>query len=224
MSPWGLLLAGVLLILERACYVWIARAPDAFRRACAHPGAWFGEPVAIVRTLFYAFKALQLSVFVGWCYVHGGGELAPTDDPRALAIGTALMVAGQILNLSVFYRLGRVGVFYGDRLGYEVPWCWEFPFSWLSHPQYVGTVLTIWGFFAATRFPHDDWSVLPALETIYYVSSTWLEERGRRAAPVSLSPDLTGRGPGRPAATASPPGGAGSRSSTANCGSIIDPS
>ena len=40
---------------------------------------------------------------------------------------------------------------------------------WLS---YIGTVLSIWGFFAAVRFPHADWVVLPALETVYYVVGT----------------------------------------------------
>jgi hypothetical protein len=34
-----------------------------------------------------------------------------------------LVVAGQILNVTVFYRLGRTGVFFGDRLGDEVRRC-----------------------------------------------------------------------------------------------------
>jgi hypothetical protein len=90
-----------------------------------------------------------------------------------------MIAVGQGLNLSVFYRLGAVGVFFGDRLGHEVPWCQGFPFSMFSHPQYVGTVLSIWGFFVATRFPGADWSLLPWLETVYYVAGAYLE--GRRA-------------------------------------------
>jgi hypothetical protein len=38
----------------------------------------------------------------------------------------------------------------------------------VAHPQYVGAVLTIWGVFLIVRFPHGDWLVLPALETVYY--------------------------------------------------------
>jgi len=53
--------------------------------------------------------------------------------------------------------------------------CQEFPFSVLSHPQYVGTLLTIWGLFLAARFPHDDWYALPILETAYYAAGAWLE-------------------------------------------------
>jgi methylene-fatty-acyl-phospholipid synthase len=202
MSAWAVVLAGVLLIPERACYVWIARAPEAFRRACATPVvARLGEPVAIVRKLFYGFKALQLAVFASWCYEYGGPALAVTDNARAISLGAALVVAGQILNLSAFYRLGLVGIFYGDRLGYTLPWCRAFPFSWLSHPQYVGAVFTIWGVFLAARFPHEDWPVLPALETVYYVASTWLENGGRRpqrAGPPVAACAGVAVGPGRP--------------------------
>ena len=87
-----------------------------------------------------------------------------------------MIVVGQSLNFSVFYRLGTIGVFYGNRFGYEIPWCREFPFSLLQHPQYIGTLLSIWGFFLAMRFPHDDWYLLPTLETGYYVLGAYFEQ------------------------------------------------
>ena len=184
MSPWLLLGAALALSLERACYVWIARWPEHFRAVCARPAvARLGEPVAIVRRLFYAFKALQGGVFVTWLCVHGDGVLVPAlagpgPAGRALvapALGAALIAVGQLLALSVFYRLGAVGTFYGDRLGHPVPWCRAFPFSLLAHPQYVGAVLSIWGVFLVARFPHADWLALPALETVYYVVATHFE-------------------------------------------------
>ena len=99
----------------------------------------------------------------------GDGALWPLDlDPLVLTVGVGLLITGQTLNLSVFHRLGAVGVYYGSRFGYEVDWCDEFPFTLCQHPQYVGTVLSIWGFFVVTRFPHDDWFLLPLLETVYY--------------------------------------------------------
>lgn len=175
-----LLIAAAALSVERVCYVWIAQAPEGFCRWCARPFvARVGEPVAVVRALFCAFKAVQLSVFVGWCYLYGDGGLTSADhDALVLGAGGGLILVGQVLNVGVFYRLGAVGVFYGDRLGYEVPWSRDFPFSVLAHPQYVGAVLSIWGFFVAMRFPADDWILLPALETVYYTVGTWLEERG----------------------------------------------
>jgi methylene-fatty-acyl-phospholipid synthase len=159
----------------------IARTPDRFRAWCAHPlVAWLGEPVAVVQAFFCAFKALQLGVFAGWWWLHDGGW--PSPGPLAPGIGAAAMIVGQTLNAAVFYRLGRVGVFYGDRLGYTVPRTTAFPFSLLRHPQYVGAVLTIWGFFVIMRFPAGDWYLVPAVETVYYAVGAALEERRPRAA------------------------------------------
>ena len=62
MSLWPLLVAAVVLSLERICYVWIWRAPDVFRAFCARP-AVAGQPVDVVQKLFYGFKGLQLAVF-----------------------------------------------------------------------------------------------------------------------------------------------------------------
>jgi hypothetical protein len=179
--------AALLLSLERVCYVFIARWPERFQRLCRQPDlARLGEPVAVVRKLLYGFKAVQVSVFAIWCLVHSGGRALPAEpDPIVLGLAAAAVVAGQILNWSVFYRLGNVGVFYGDRLGYQVPWCYGFPFSVLLHPQYVGAVLTIWGFFLGMRFPHDDWFVLPALETVYYAVGAQLEPEPEPREPAS---------------------------------------
>jgi phosphatidyl-N-methylethanolamine N-methyltransferase len=94
----------------------------------------------------------------------------------SFTLGGALIATGQFLNVSVFYRLGETGVFYGNRFGYDIPWCSEFPFSLLKHPQYVGTLLSIWGFFMAMRFPHTDWCMLPSLETAYYIAGAYLEQ------------------------------------------------
>jgi phosphatidyl-N-methylethanolamine N-methyltransferase len=175
---WLLVTAAVVLSVERAAYVFIARRPERFRRLCQHPTvARLGEPVAIVRKLLYGFKAVQFGVFASWCLVHGEGRPLPAaSDPVVLGLAAAAVLGGQILNWSVFYRLGVVGVFYGDRLGHEVPRCHHFPFSLCAHPQYLGVLLTIWGFFFGMRFPHDDWFLLPALETLYYGVGAQLED------------------------------------------------
>jgi len=193
MSLAALAVAAVLLAIERACYLAIGRAPDAFlvlSTRCG-PGRRIG-PTAVVERLFYAFKALQFGVFIAWCYVHGGGFPLPApNEPLVIALALALAVAGQILVVATFYRLGRTGVFFGDQLGFAVSRCREFPFSLLAHPQYVGTLLTIWGGFLLVRFPHDDWYALPVLETIYYLVGMWLEVPrgcyGARYAAISFT-------------------------------------
>jgi phosphatidyl-N-methylethanolamine N-methyltransferase len=178
MSLWVFLVAAALLSLERICYVWVWRSPESFRTFCGRPAvASVGEPVAVLQKLFYCFKGIQLGVFFGWCYFYGQGlPSLLSGGIVALAAGGALIVAGQILNFGVFYRLGKIGVFYGNKLGYEIPWCRAFPFSLLQHPQYVGTLFSIWGFFLAMRFPHDDWYMLPTLETVYYVLGAYFEQ------------------------------------------------
>jgi methylene-fatty-acyl-phospholipid synthase len=174
------LLAGsaLLLAIERIAYVLIWRHPDRVGRWCARPFVRrIGGPVDVVRALFVVFKVIQAAVFIAWIYVHGGGRLTfPAGGLGVIAAGSALILIGQVLNFGVFLRLGSAGVFYGNRFGADVPWCRAFPFSVLSHPQYVGTVLSIWGLFLIMRFPHGDWFLLPALETAYYGLGARLEQ------------------------------------------------
>ena len=187
MDGWLFLGAAMLLSIERICYVWIWRAPAAFRAMCAGPlVVEVADPVDALRFLFYGFKVLQLGVFVTWCSVYGGGTLWPPHGGAfSIGLGGALLLTGQSLNLSVFHRLGNVGVFYGNRFGYAVSWCREFPFSMFKHPQYVGALLSIWGFFLIMRFPSGDWYLLPALETVYYGVGALLENDTRSFQPVT---------------------------------------
>lgn len=172
------LVAAVLLSVERLCYIWVWRRPDVFRARVAVLATVVAvDPVATVRSLFYAFKVLQIAVFLGWCYAFGHGQIWQAERPGGVVpLGMGLIAVGQVLNMSVFYRLGAVGVFYGSRFGHAVPWVSSFPFSWLKHPQYVGTVLSIWGLFLAIRFPSPDWCVVPLLETAYYSVGATLEQ------------------------------------------------
>ena len=176
--------SATLLSLERISYVWVWRAPRVFEEACAGPAVPIKEPTEALRALFYGFKALQLGVFVWWCHVHGGVLWPPVAPAWAAAAGAALIAAGQALNVGVFYRLGHTGVFYGNRFGHEIPWCRDFPFSVVAHPQYVGAVLTIWGVFLILRFPYGDWLVLPTLETVYYALGARFESADVNARPA----------------------------------------
>ncbi len=172
------LIAAALLSIERICYVWVWRFPESFRSLCrtAFAGV-LGEPVDALRRIFCGFKALQLVVFVGWCYIFGQGSLWPASSDVLVPIaGLVLIAVGQVFNLGVFLRLGNQGVFYGNRFGFEIPWNDAFPFSLLKHPQYVGAVLSIWGFFIAMRFPRPDWYLIPALETLYYFLGAHFEQ------------------------------------------------
>lgn len=179
MSPLDIFLAAaVLLSFERLCYLWIWHSPEQFRHWCANPGygSTVAEPVDVLELLFWLFKIVQGAVFVGWCVMFSDGSLWPaTLSLFNLGVGGALLGTGQALNLSVFHRLGKIGVFYGNKLGYKIPWSRKFPFSCLKHPQYMGALLSVWGFFMVMRFPHDDWFILPLLETVYYALGAYFE-------------------------------------------------
>lgn len=167
MEPSDLLVPAVLLALERAAYAWIYRQPAAFVALCAR--VELRDPIDALQRLFMVFKLLQLAVFVAWCWQFGSETGWPSNWAAPAGwLGLALIGVGQTLNVAVFLRLGRTGVFYGNRLGRKVEWSSDFPFSLLDHPQYVGAVLSIWGFFMLLRHPHPDWFALPLLETAYY--------------------------------------------------------
>ena len=169
MNWWLLAWSAIFLSLERIAYIVIWHRPEAFRRR----SAMFGDPVLVVRGLFVAFKMIQAGVFAAWISWYG---VRLPESPVAILFALALIVAGQILNAGVFAALGKTGVFYGNRFGHDLPWCSGFPFSLVAHPQYVGTVLSIWGLFVLTRFPGPDWYILPALETAYYIAGARYEQ------------------------------------------------
>ena len=170
------LAAAILLSVERITYILASLRPESFRAMCRRGLGGPDEPTAVLQRLFYIFKAVQLSTFVGWCYYFARGpEEFAREGLCPVAIGAMLVIFGQVLSFGVFYRLGSPGVFYGNRFGHEIPWCRQFPFSLFDHPQYVGALASIWGFFIAVRFPYHDWYLLPALETVYYVIGAWLE-------------------------------------------------
>ena len=171
------LAAAVLLSFERITYIFAWRWPQAFESVCARTEYFLtADPVVGVRRLFYLFKILQGAVFLAWCYHFGDSTfLVGQTDFLARAAGCSLILIGQTLNFGVFYRLGCVGVFYGNRFGYEIPWCRKFPFSLIDHPQYFGAVISIWGFFLVARYPFQDWYLLPTLETVYYSLGAHLE-------------------------------------------------
>lgn len=173
----SLIAAAALLAPERLTYVWISRRPSRFARLVSRvPGLRDAGPIAVVRYLFVGFKLLQAGVFLAWCL--NGAEraaLLPAPHPIAIVAGALLVGAGQWLNVRAFALLGHDGVFYGTHFGAAVPWRTEFPFSLLSHPQYLGAVLSIWGFFLVVRCPADDWYLLHMIESAYYALGACFE-------------------------------------------------
>ncbi|MFM7783199.1 MAG: methyltransferase, partial [Gammaproteobacteria bacterium] len=158
------LVCATLLSFERLAYAWIWIHPNRFRTAAAERG--IPDPVRALERLFLLFKLLQLGTFAAWISWFGARTGWPTHSaPGVTALAVTLLIGGQTLNAAVFLRLGRIGVFYGNRFGHVIPWQNGFPFSLLRNPQYAGTLASIWGLFLLLRYPHPDWLVLPLLQT-----------------------------------------------------------
>ena len=188
------LVSAALLSIERLTYVFAWHRPEGFERlARTLLPERFGDPVAALALCCSAFKGIQAAVFIGWVLWFGGRDFVSdllAGGPWILALGFGLAAAGQLLNLGVFWRLGRDGVFYGQRFGHKLPWVVGFPFSVTAHPQYLGVVLTVWGFFLLTRFPNPDWWVLPVLETVYYALGSRFEREFEERLPEPLMAEL----------------------------------
>lgn len=71
-----------------------------------------------------------------------------------------LVAYGQSLNIGIFQAIGHDGVYYGFKLGKKIPWVTGWPFDTVAHPQYVGSVLTVWGMLALV------WGQAPAVQLL----------------------------------------------------------
>lgn len=163
----------ILLSLERVVYSLIWNFPKTFGRVATKVGFNGKEPELICRFVSL-FKFVTAYVFISW--YHGNfGFSFPDPSVFQYLIGLFLICVGQGLNALVWYRIGIDGVCYGNKFGRKVPWCTQFPFNVLDHPQYLGVVLTVWGSFVFT-WSQSDWYIIPTIETaLYGVSMYFLE-------------------------------------------------
>ena len=97
-------------------------------------------------------------------------------SPLQWLVGAALGIGGQALNAGIYRAIGHSGVYYGFKLGHDVPWADGFPFNVVSHPQYVGSVLSVWSATVLLFSQAPSGLVLVALYwTMLYVITGWME-------------------------------------------------
>jgi len=120
---------------------------------------------------------LQFSAVSIWYLQRNPAGIDVTAiDPLLAAIALTLFVGGQALNIGIYKAIGHPGVYYGFKLGHTVPWVDGFPFNVVSHPQYVGSVMTVWAAVVMLwgQAPFD----MPLLATYWtalYVLTGWQE-------------------------------------------------
>ena len=73
-------------------------------------------------------------------------------------IAVVLLLVGQALNYYMYYKLGKENIYYGKEYkvhGISNEYFTGFPFN-MSHPQYIGCILSIIGIFFLTGFNNNN--------------------------------------------------------------------
>jgi len=151
-----------------------------------------GEPYQVFSQCAHLIKILQifstLIYFIGVdtltsepyvkSFLGEFQEYTKSANPFQVLLGFQLFFLGQLFNYYVYKTIGEDGVYYGCRLGREVPWFYGFPFSTVPHPQYLGATLSCWGavvlFATEANVAMGLWFLGPLL-TVYYVFSSLVE-------------------------------------------------
>jgi methylene-fatty-acyl-phospholipid synthase len=183
--PQALALYGAVLGPERLTYGFVYHYTPSFRRIC-NLGATGKADLTIMHTLVSTFKVVQILAVASdlgpklkWS-LPLAAMVADESAMLRLAVGLALIAFGQLLNASIYWAIGSVGVHYGHQLGHTVPWCEGWPFTFLSNPQYIGVVLTFWGIYLALAPSWTDyeWFTIPLVISFWYFWSCNLLEAG----------------------------------------------
>eukprot|EP00578_Thalassiosira_sp_NH16_P000587 CAMPEP_0181134862 /NCGR_PEP_ID=MMETSP1071-20121207/32315_1 /TAXON_ID=35127 /ORGANISM="Thalassiosira sp., Strain NH16" /LENGTH=212 /DNA_ID=CAMNT_0023221411 /DNA_START=78 /DNA_END=716 /DNA_ORIENTATION=+ len=104
--------------------------------------------VEVFSTLCLFLKVVLYTLYCAsfpgsWAFgidVHALLAHATNLPPTAWIFFAAWMAVGQALNLGIYNAIGKVGVYYGFKMGHHVPWVTGFPFNVVSrHPQYIGS-------------------------------------------------------------------------------------
>jgi phosphatidyl-N-methylethanolamine N-methyltransferase len=132
-----LFFAILLLALSPALYTWVWRDPSGFCTTLAGPR----DPCRVMSAIANVIRTAQfcaLVSLVNWSSLS-------QNSPWVWCVAACLVACGQLLNLSVYALLGHDGVYYGFIFGKKLPRITTWPYSWFSHPQYIGCVATLLG-------------------------------------------------------------------------------
>ncbi len=126
------------------------------------------KPLFLISSLSIIQKSLQIGTILNYSIEHN--TLIPYIENFNI-MNLSLLIIGQSLNTAVYNKLGLIGVYYGNRLGYELPYITTFPYNiGIKNPQYVGCVLTLCGL-----YPLIDINYLIYSSGLYCIT-TYIEE------------------------------------------------
>ena len=167
--------------LERVSYTVLWFKADKFKEVVEKsPVLKKKHPVDWVYSGFKFFKLLQFGT-AAWWYLTVAPRVIFADITHVRwAIAVAWISLGQALNVGIYNAIGKDGVYYGFKLGRNVPWYEGFPFTVIHHPQYMGAILTEWGIFLLLATPAHivaGWYGLAVMQSIFYIWTCWVEDQ-----------------------------------------------
>lgn len=145
---WWLCLLGICMNYIMHAFIW--NCPREFEQLCKGPLKALGShPVDVFAALEVVAKIIQfmsIALFFGADGRRATVETIFGSPAWCWGLLIVYVSMGQTLNFAMYSAIGNAGVYYGFKLGREVPWAYGFPFNvGLRHPQYTGVVLTLWG-------------------------------------------------------------------------------
>ena len=150
-----------LATLPHIFYLFIWRFPKAFETCIGGR-----DPVRVTASLSLSLKI----ALVVYAFGSGLSDGRIVDFVSGMGVSNLCLIGcGQILNGLAFYRLGERGIFYGNKFGQGVVWVTAFPFNVFSHPQYLGAILTLIGFYPFVSLEFVLYSCM------LYGATTWVE-------------------------------------------------
>jgi hypothetical protein len=175
-SAWWFVVA--VLSLPHWLYWYVWTQPKHYMQLCDRVcrGKDYSDVFA---SLGYILKPVQFATFATW-YLYTASPVSVLGLPlwRWVAV-LVLGGAGQYLNVMVYKTIGKYGVYYGTRLGHNIKWYTGFPFNkGIPHPQYFGSVLTIWALAALLYTAAHGTPMLFMMLTwsLMYVFTSYIEQ------------------------------------------------
>lgn len=155
--------------------------------------SFLGEPYQAFAILAHLIKLFQTCAIVVW---YATPEWLMAQTPQTLmdatvaivqrlsvtqaVLGVELFFLGQLFNGAVYKAIGEAGVYYGCRLGKEIPWVYGFPYNTVPHAQYLGATISIWGgcvLFATEQHVLQGLYGIGAIMAVFYTFSSLVESR-----------------------------------------------
>lgn len=146
------------------------------------------DPVHTLATLAVSMRTVQIALTLLYVAeeLGGWGPLAAAYTGAPLLVQLLVLVVGgfgEALNMGIYNTIGKDGVYYGVKLGKEIPWVHGFPFNVCGHPQYVGCTLFLWAIsFPVLLVGPASLAIVPTGWTFCYLFSGIVESDGTKGA------------------------------------------